>query len=49
MSDLGVISAKCRILEIFSELEDVELESIERWICSQSYKKGQIYDITLLK
>lgn len=39
MSDDGIVNAKCRILEIFSELDDSDLESIERWISSQSYKK----------
>lgn len=39
MSDDGTINAKCQLLEILSELEDTELETIENWICSQSYKK----------
>nr|XP_026493999.1 uncharacterized protein LOC113399147 [Vanessa tameamea] len=39
MSDDGITSAKCRILEILSDLDGTDLASIEKWICSQSYKK----------
>ncbi|XP_052742167.1 uncharacterized protein LOC112048168 [Bicyclus anynana] len=39
MSDEGIVSAKSQILDIFSELDDIELKSIEEWICSLSYKK----------
>lgn len=42
MSEDSVVSAKCRILDLFCELNDFELDTIEQWICSHSYKKGTI-------
>ena len=44
MSDDGIISVKSQLLDMFSELEDSELESIENWICSQSYKKVKYFN-----
>ncbi|CAH2259008.1 uncharacterized protein LOC120631472 [Pararge aegeria] len=40
-SDEGysLLSAKSRLLDVFADLDDLELESIERWISSLSYKK----------
>ncbi|CAH0399997.1 unnamed protein product [Chilo suppressalis] len=39
MSEDDVISAKGRLLELLTELNDFELDTIEKWICSNSYKK----------
>ncbi|XP_028171339.1 uncharacterized protein LOC135077916 [Ostrinia nubilalis] len=39
MSEDSVVSTKFRVLELFAELNDFELDSIEQWICSRSYKK----------
>lgn len=40
MSEETIISAKYRILDLLSDLTDSELETIEQWICSHSYRKG---------
>lgn len=40
MSGVYGVDIKYRLLDLFSELDNVELESIEKWICSQSYKTG---------
>ncbi|XP_045773570.1 uncharacterized protein LOC123872984 [Maniola jurtina] len=47
MSDEEIVSAKCRLLEIFSDLDDAEIESIEKWICSHSYRKDLEYKKSL--
>lgn len=41
MSDDGYINAKFKLLELFSSLDEAELDRIEQWICSKSYKKGK--------
>lgn len=45
MSEDSVISAKFRILDLFCELNDFELDTIEQWICSHSYKKGAHFNL----
>lgn len=45
MSEEDLICTKSRILEIFAELDNVELDSIEQWISSQSYMKGTYFII----
>lgn len=42
MSDDGLFTAKCRLLEIFANYDNTELENIEKWISSQAYKKGEV-------
>ncbi|XP_049874921.1 uncharacterized protein LOC126373015 [Pectinophora gossypiella] len=49
MSDSELISSKSRILDLFAELDDSELNSIEQWICSQSYKKDLEAKKTLIR
>ncbi|CAB3244312.1 unnamed protein product [Arctia plantaginis] len=39
MTDDSVLNTKCRLLELFSELDVGELDTIEQWISSLSYKK----------
>ncbi|XP_068630208.1 uncharacterized protein [Battus philenor] len=39
MSEDGVISGKVRILELFTELDEPELDIIEEWIVSRAYRK----------
>lgn len=43
MSEDGIVNIKCRLLKMFAELDDCELDVIEHWISSQSYKKGYVY------
>ncbi|OWR50106.1 uncharacterized protein LOC116770584 [Danaus plexippus] len=49
MSDDGLITAKCRLLEIFANYDNTELENIEKWISSQAYKKDLEKKKSLLK
>ncbi|CAG4962008.1 unnamed protein product [Colias eurytheme] len=39
MGEESVLSVKCRILDLISELDDHEVQNIEEWITSQSYRK----------
>ncbi|CAK1543079.1 unnamed protein product [Leptosia nina] len=39
MAEESILNVKCRLLELFSELDDSELHSIEAWISTQSYKQ----------
>ncbi|XP_059062047.1 uncharacterized protein LOC131854880 [Achroia grisella] len=39
MSDDNMIHIKGRFLELFSELDEVEIDYIDKWISSHSYKK----------
>ncbi|XP_038212625.1 uncharacterized protein LOC119832885 [Zerene cesonia] len=39
MGDESVLNVKCRILDLISELGDHEVQNIEEWITSQSYRK----------
>lgn len=41
MSDSETINVKFRVLDLFKELDESELDEIEKWISSQSYKKGK--------
>lgn len=41
MSDSEALNIKFRVLDLFTELDEIELDEIEKWISSQSYKKGK--------
>lgn len=40
MSEDGT-NTKSRILDLFADLDETELDSIEQWICSKQYKQGK--------
>lgn len=46
--DASVTDAKFKLLELFSGLDETELDLIEQWICSKSYKKGECYVLRLV-
>ncbi|PZC75338.1 uncharacterized protein LOC110378752 [Helicoverpa armigera] len=39
MSEDSSVNAKHRMLELFSELDEEEIDNIEQWICNHSYRK----------
>ncbi|XP_053608595.1 uncharacterized protein LOC128674200 [Plodia interpunctella] len=39
MSEDNIISVKCRLLELFSTLDNEEVAHVEKWICSHAFKK----------
>ncbi|KAJ8719590.1 hypothetical protein PYW08_011765 [Mythimna loreyi] len=39
MSEDSLVNAKHRMLELFSGMDEAEIETIEQWICDQSYRK----------
>ncbi|XP_026752537.1 uncharacterized protein LOC113512809 [Galleria mellonella] len=47
MSDDTLIHIKSRILELFSELDEGEMDYIDKWISSHSYKKDLQNKVTL--
>ena len=48
MSESGVSNVKHRMLELFSELDETEIDAIEQWICNHSFKKGSTQIIYLV-
>lgn len=36
-----ILSAKFQVLDLFTKLDESDLDEIEKWISSQSYKKGK--------
>lgn len=41
MSESQTLNVKFRVLDLFTELDESDLDEIEKWISSQSYKKGK--------
>ncbi|KAH9642205.1 hypothetical protein HF086_005535 [Spodoptera exigua] len=39
MSEESVVNVKHRMLELFSEMDEADIETIEQWICQQSYRR----------
>lgn len=45
MSEENVSDVKHEILKMLLQLDTTELDSIENWISSHSYKKGEMFII----
>lgn len=49
MSDSETLNVKIRVLDLFTDLDETELDEIEKWISSQSYKKGFVSSFLFIK
>lgn len=43
MSDSETLNVKYRVLDLFTQLDESELDEIEKWISSRSYKQGKSF------
>lgn len=42
MAEDSIVNTKYRLLDLFSELDEAEMDEIEQWISSLSYRKGKM-------
>lgn len=49
MSEDNVVNVKHRMLELFSDMDEADIETIEQWISNQSYRKGKYFAYSMDK